>query len=104
MSDALFQDISTVQSDLQATPKTLASAATIAPTTFLTDVTGTVQVETITAPVTGTHMIALNFTNASPGAFLTTGNIKTAYTPVQNRPILLIYNPIDKKYYVLTVA
>lgn len=104
MSDLNFQNFSTVQSDKQPLPPTIASAATIAPTTFLTFVTGTVQVATVTPPVTGAHMLALCFTNAAPGALLTTGNIKSAYTPIQNRVFLLFYDPSTAKYWVMSVT
>jgi hypothetical protein len=99
MSDVSFQDISTVGSDKSTAPKTLASAATVAPTTFLTFFTGTVQLATITPPVSGHHMLVFVFTNASPGAFVTTGNIKNAVTPIQNVPVFLVYDPQSAKYY-----
>lgn len=104
MSDLLFQNLSTVQSNQQLQPATVASAATIAPTTFLTFLTGTVQVATITPPVTGSHMLALCFTNAAPGALLTTGNIKSAYTPIQNRPFFAVYDPITALYWIMSVT
>ena len=104
MSDLLHQNFSSVQSDKQPQPVTLASAATIAPTTRLTFVTGTVQVATITPPVTGYHELVLIFTDSSPGALLTSGNIKTAYTPLQNKSFSLHYNPIDGKYWTEAVA
>lgn len=99
MSDLNFQDFSTVQSSLQPKPVTLASAATIAPTTRLTFVTGTVQVATISVPVTGYHELVFIFTNATPGALLTTGNIHTAYTPIQNQAFTLYYDPSTAKYW-----
>jgi len=104
MSDLLHQNLSTVQSDKQPSPPTLASAATIAPTNRFTFISGTVQLETITAPVTGYHELVLCFTNAAPGLFLTTGNLKTAYQPIQNRPVVLCYVKEENKYYVMTVA
>lgn len=104
MSDLNHQDFGCVQSDLQPKPVTLASAATIAPTTRLTFVTGTVQVATITPPVTGYHELVLIFTDGSPGALLTSGNIKTAYSPIQNKSFSLHYNPIDGKYWTEAVA
>lgn len=101
MSDLLFQNISTVQSNQQQAPVTLASAATIAPQTFLTLVTGTIDVATVTPPVSGQHMLCLVFTNASPGDLLTTGNILVGTTLVaQNAPILLFYDPTQAKYYL----
>lgn len=94
MSDPLFQQLSTVQSGLQPTPPTIAAAATISPSTFLTFLTGTVQVATIVPPTSGLCMIVLIFTNGAPGVLLTTGNIKTATAPAQNIPVLCIYDPI----------
>lgn len=100
MADDLnFQQMSTVQSQIQQKPVTLASAATIAPTTFLTNVTGTVPLATITPPVTGSHMLALRFTNASPGVTGTTGNIGIATTTVLNKVLFMCYDPIPAKYY-----
>jgi hypothetical protein len=104
MSDLLHQNFNSVQSDRQPDPATVASAATIAVVGRLTFVTGTVQVATITVPVTGYHELVLIFTDANPGALLTTGNIKTAYTPLQNKSFSLHYNPIDGKYWTEAVA
>lgn len=99
MSDLLSQNFSTVQSDKQPLPVTLASAATIAPTTKLTFVTGTVQVATITPPVSGYCELSFIFTNAAPGALLTTGNIHSAYTPIQNQAFTLYYDPSTAKWW-----
>ena len=99
MSDLLFQNLSTVQDNLQAPPLTIASAATISPIGFLTFLTGTVQLATINPPVTGAHMLCLIFTNGSPGAFVTTGNINAAITPAQNVPVFVVYDPISNKYW-----
>lgn len=99
MSDLLHQNFDSVQSDKQPLPPTVASAATIAPTTKLTFVTGTVAVATITPPVTGYHELAFIFTDANPTALATSGNIKTAYTPIQNQAFVLYYNPSTAKYW-----
>lgn len=104
MSDLNFQNFSTVQSAQQPLPSTIASAATIAPTQKLTFLTGTVQVATITPPVTGYCEITLCFTNAAPGAFATSDNIKTAYQPITNRPIDLCYDPASAKWWVKAVV
>jgi hypothetical protein len=104
MSDLLSQNFATVQSDKQPLPPTIASAATIAPTTKLTFLTGTVQVATITPPVSGYGEVTLCFTDSSPGAFLTSGNIKTAYQPIQNRPIDLCYDPSSADWWVKAVV
>lgn len=100
MSDLDFQQISSVQSKQQRKPNTIASAATIAPTHGLTFVTGTVQVATITPPVTGYHMLVIVFTDAAPGVLLTSGNIVTAAVPIQNEPVLFFYDPNSETYYV----
>jgi hypothetical protein len=99
MSDLLFQQISTVQSNEQLNPPTIASAATISPQTLVTFLTGTVQLATINPPVTGCHMLVLIFTNASPGAFVTTGNLQAALQPIQNLPMVLFYDPVSAKYW-----
>lgn len=99
MPDLNFQDFSTVQSEQQPKPVTVASAATIVPLTKLTFVTGTVQVANITPPVTGYHELAFIFTNGAPGALLTTGNIQAAYTPIQNQAFVLYWDPSTRKYW-----
>lgn len=99
MPDFQFQQLSTVQDTLQPTPVTLASAAAVTPTTFLTFITGTVAIATVVPPILGTHMLAFVFTTTTPTAFTTTGNIKYVQTPTQNIPTLLIFNPIEQKYY-----
>jgi hypothetical protein len=100
MSDLLYQNLTVAQSNKQPVSPTIASAATIAPTTRMTFVTGTVQLQTITPPTTGYCEIVLVFTNGAPGLFLTTGNIKTALTPIQNRPVVLYYDPPSAKWWV----
>lgn len=101
MSDLLHQNIATVQSKQQPSPVTLASAASIAPTTFITLVTGTTDVATVTPPVTGSHMLCLIFTDAAPGSLLTTGNVLIGTTTIaQDVPVLLFYDPAQAAYYV----
>jgi len=104
MSDLLHQQLSTVQTDKQPLPPTIASAVAIAPTTKFTFVTGVVQLETITPFTSGYQEITLCFTDANPGAFVTTGNIQIAYTPIQNRPIDLCYDPSSAKWWVKAVV
>ncbi len=109
MSDDLnFQQISTVQSDKQPAPATVASAATIAVTTFLTFVSGTTQVTKITPPVTGAHMLVLIFTNSNPGGVGTGGSGAGAFNntldPAQYAPVLLFYDPVGAKYYAGVLA
>lgn len=93
-----WQDLSTIQSGLQPTPRTIASAATIAPTTFLTVVTGTTQLVNITPPMQGVHMLVFLFPDAM-GAFSTGGNIAVAADPGVNIALIMVYNPVTAKYY-----
>ena len=94
-----FNNILTAQSELQPKPTTIASAATIAPTSFLTFISGTVALATITPPLLGAHMMCFIFTTATPTANGTGGNIKNAITPKQNSPTFMIWNPNEAKYY-----
>lgn len=100
MADDLnFQQLSTVQNELMQKPRTIASAATIAPTTFLTFISGTVQIATITPPVTGAHMLVTIHTDVAPVDYLTSGNILNAVDPAQNLMNFFVYDPIQAKYY-----
>ena len=78
-------------------PLTLASAATIAPSTFLTLLTGNTGIATITPPVPHAHMLALVF--AGTAGVLATGNINIAVAGVVGQVMLLVYNPTTAKYY-----
>ena len=100
MSDVAFQQLSTVQSNLQPTPPTIASATTISPFTRLTFITGTVAIQTINPFTTGYHEIVLIFTSATPAAFSTNGNIKTAALPAQNIPVTLQWDPSTQLWWV----
>lgn len=104
MGELQTYQFSTHQSEKQPLPVTLASATTVTPTTRLTFFTGTAQLENITPPLNGHHELVFIFTNGAPGAFVTTGNIKSAYTPIQNRAVLLEYDPITAKYWVMSVT
>lgn len=99
MYAGLWQQLSTVNSGAQPQVGTIVAAATIAPTTFLTVVTGTTNVATITPPIPTMHTLALLFSDAAPGDVLTTGNVLIGTTLVTtNVPVLLIYNPLTAKY------
>ena len=80
----------------QTAPVTLASAATIAPSTFLTVLTGNTAVVTITPPVTHTHMLAIEF--AGTAGVTAAGNIKTVTATVAGQVLLLVYNQATAKY------
>lgn len=104
MSDLNFQDFSTVQSNQQLPPATVASAATIAVTTRMTKITGTVSITKITPPVSGYHELVFKFASAYADAFNVGGSgdgaIATAYTSLVDRPITLYYDPTTKLYYL----
>ena len=89
MGDLNFQDLSSVQNELQQKPITLASSTVINPTTFITHITGTVGLATINPPVTGSHSLIFIFNNATPTINVITGNIVKAVQPVQNDPVAL---------------
>jgi hypothetical protein len=102
MPDLNFQDLSTVQSGLQPKPVTVTAAATIAPTTFLTLLTGATAVTTITPPVTGTHMLCIVPGGAT--GFAAGGNVTGGTTTVASRACLLVFNPATNGYTVVTGA
>lgn len=92
MSDNLFQQLSTVQSDKQPAPPTVTAAATISPTTFITVLTGNTAVSTINPPVSGVHMLCI--VPGTTTGFTTGGNIVGGTTTVANQAYLLIFNPL----------
>ena len=101
MSDLLHQEFSTVQSLQQMGPQTIASAATIAPQSFLSYITGTTAIATIVPPVTGSCLLMFIPTGVLP-AFLTTGNIATAGVgaiSVAGQAFFMIYDPKVGKWY-----
>ena len=92
-----FQALSTVQSALSPKPVTLASANTIAPTTFLTVLTGNTLIKTITPPLPNSvHMLALLF--AGTAGWDATGNITLLAASVVSEVTLFVYNPLTAKY------
>jgi len=99
-SDLLFQNISTVQSDKQPLPVTVTAAATIAPTTFITKVTGNTAIATITPPVAGQHMLCI--VPGTTTGFTTGGNVSGGTTTVASRAYLLVYEPIAATYYIVS--
>lgn len=97
-NDLEFQNLSTVNNQLQPKPRTITAAATIAPTTFLTFLTGATAVATITPPVTGAHMLCVVAT-LTTSTTVTTGNIAAAVALGQNIATMLVYDPLTAKYY-----
>jgi len=106
MSDLLFQNLSTVQSDKNDLPNTIASAATITPTHKFTRITGTTQITKITPPTTGYCELTLVFTSAYAGALSTGGSGAgaVAYTSVVDRPIDICYDPRTTLWYPKAVV
>lgn len=102
------QDFSTIQSRAQEPPNTIAAAASITPLRKFTFLTGATQVANIVPlDLLAYQEVTLCFTNAGPGAFLTNGTvapIKTAYQPIQNRPIDLCWDPTSKFWWVKAVV
>ena len=103
MSDLNFQNLSTVQSNLQPAPVTVTAVATIAPTTFVTFITGTTALVTITPPVTGSHMLCIISKTTNWLGATTAGNVLVASitngTTWNNRPNFFVYDPASAKYY-----
>ena len=91
-----WAQISPTQGPTSPTPVTMASAATIAPSTFLTVLTGNTAVAAITPPVTHGHMLAIQF--AGTAGITATNNITTAKASVAGEVMLLVYNPVTQKY------
>jgi hypothetical protein len=91
-----WQQLSTVQGPDAQKPLTIASAATIAPQTFLTVLTGNVAVVNITPPVSHGHMLAIQF--AGVAGVTAAGNILTARATVAGVITLFVYNPVIAKY------
>jgi hypothetical protein len=105
MSDLNFQQLSTVQSNLQPYPLTVASAATISPQTALTRLTGTTPVTTINPPVSGFHVLFFIWSTGTSGAFATgtttIGGVAVAKTTVTNVPVMAVFDPNTGLYYFL---
>ena len=98
MADLDFQNFSTVKSGAQNKAATIPAAATVAPVGFVTHITGTTQLVTITPPVQGDHMLCLIFPDAM-GVMATSGNIAVAADPGVNIPVFMVYNAKYGKYY-----
>ena len=89
----------TVPDNVSAAVPTIASAATIAPTTPILYVSGTTAITTITAPAGCTN--GCQITIIPTGLFTTTatGNIALASTAVVNKALILTYAANTTKWY-----
>jgi len=77
----------------------VASAATLAPTTFLTVLTGNVAITSITPPVQHTHMLCIVFAGT---AGITAGNnIANTKASIAAEAMLLVFNPNTQKYHAV---
>ena len=82
-----------------ATPNTIASAATLAPGLGITVLTGNTAITTITAPITGPHIICIVFAGT---AGITAGNnIANTKASVAGEAMLLVYNTLTAKYHAV---
>ena len=103
--DLLFQNLSTVHSVQQPTPTRFTAAATIAPTTFLSFVTGTTSITTITPPTPAAHTLAIVVLTTNFSGFASSGNIAAASitnsTTWGTRVSYFSYDPVTAKYYPL---
>jgi len=102
-------DFYTAQSEQQAKPTTLASAATITPTTKFTRLTGTTPVTTIVPPnPKGYCELTFVWTTGTANGFntgvATQGGIAIAYTTITERPIDLCYDPRTGLWYPKAVV
>src|SRR3970040_2412659 len=91
-----WQQLSAIQGPASPKPVTTAAANVIAPTTFLTVLTGNVVIKTITPPVDHGHMLAIQFAGVLGND--ATGNILTAKASIAGMIILYVYNPLTAKY------
>ncbi len=99
MSDLSFQQLSTVQSSLQPSTPTITAAATISPTTFLSNIEGNTAISTINPPVSGVHMICL-IAGGTTG-FTTGGNVVGGTTTVDESLYLFVYDPVSSTYHIV---
>ena len=100
MSDLLHQNFGSPQSNQQPQPQTIASAATITPTGLVTLLTGTVNIDIITPPVTGAHVLYFISNAATP--FVTggtgDGDIAANVTLAADQVCIMVYDPIARTY------
>ncbi len=96
ITESDWAQLATVNGPSSPKPVTVASANVIAPSTFLTILTGNVVVKTITPPVPFGHMLAIQF--AGVAGVDATGNILTLKASVVGEIMLLVYNPLTAKY------
>ena len=82
-------------------PVTMAAAATIAPSTFLTILTGTTSVATIYSASIGSAyaVFSLSTDTGTTNVTVTTGNIALATTLVTKKALFMTYDPGTAKYY-----
>ncbi len=83
-------------------PQTIVAAATIAPESGYSKVTGTTQVTTITPPLPNNVHVLFITAGATNSFALTTGNIVGGVTTSGTTvPSVLLYDPAQAKYLVV---
>lgn len=98
MSDLEFQKVLAGQNFSGGGVRTIVAAATIAPTTFLTKLSGTTALANITPPMSGAHLLAI-VAGTTTAAFTTSGNIAGVTTAADTTsPILFIFDPTTGDY------
>jgi hypothetical protein len=107
MSDLLFQNLSTAQSDKNLQPTTIASAAAISPVHKFTRLTGTTPVTTIVPPVSGYCELTFVWTTGTANGFTSSAavnGIAVTYTTITDRPIDLCFDPRTALWYPKAVV
>lgn len=98
-----WQNYTPTQSRMNNQPSSFTAAATIAPRNFLSFITGTTALATITPPLPGVHTLAIVAVTTNWAGCVTTGNIILASitngTTWTSKVNLFVYNPINGKYY-----
>lgn len=100
MNDSQFEAIGLVLPT--SAPQSITAAATIAPISGYSKVTGTTQIQTITPPISDkVHQLFIT-AGATNSFALTTGNITGGVTTSSTTvPTQLLYDPQQSKYIVL---
>lgn len=101
--DLIAGQLTTPQTGNLQQPLTIVAAATVAPLTLLTLITGTTAIATITPPIAGSHILAIVASTTNFSGFVTTGNILVASitngTTWLNKANYFVFNPITGKYH-----
>ncbi len=91
---SIWRGLNNAGTSQRANTEVIASAATIAPTKLIVEITGTTDISTITLPYVGfSGVIHFIFTNGAPPDFITGGNIAKSKSPVTLEMVTMVcYN------------